>query len=71
MKKLLLTLTLLTTLALTATAIPAKPGLWRNLKLTDGTEVRLYEIIDGVHRNGSADMDVPETIWEFFSQYFK
>ena len=43
----------------------------RYLDGTDGKEVRLYEIIDGVHKNGSADLDVPELIWEFSSQYFK
>ena len=43
----------------------------RYLDGTDGCEVRLYEIIDGVHKNGSADLDVPEVLWEFFSGYFK
>ena len=43
----------------------------RYLDGTDGAEVRLYEIIDGLHKNGSADMDVPEVLWEFFSGYMK
>ena len=43
----------------------------RYLDGTDGAEVRLYEIIGGLHKNGSADMDVPEVLWEFFSGYMK
>ncbi len=43
----------------------------RYLEGTNGNEVRLYEIIDGLHKNGSADLNVPELIWEFSSQYFK
>ena len=39
MKKILLTLTLAAVVA-TATAIPAKPGLWKTIKLQDGTEIR-------------------------------
>jgi polyhydroxybutyrate depolymerase len=38
---------------------------------TNGNEVRLYEVIGGKHKNGSADMDVPELIWEFLSLYLK
>lgn len=40
MKKILLLLTLATILVNTAMAVPAKPGLWQMLRLTDGTEVR-------------------------------
>ena len=43
----------------------------RYLDGTDGAEVRLYEILGGKHKNGSADMNVPEVLWEFFSSYFK
>ena len=43
----------------------------RYLDGTNGAEVRLYEIIDGLHKNGSADLDVPELIWDFSSLYFK
>ncbi len=39
MRKVLLTLSLLV-MTLAATAIPAKPGLWKTIKLANGTEVR-------------------------------
>ena len=43
----------------------------RYVEGVNGNEVRLYEIIGGKHKNGSADMNVPEVLWEFFSGYFK
>ncbi len=39
MKKLILTLSLIV-VTITVMAVPAKPGLWKTLKLSDGTEVR-------------------------------
>lgn len=43
--------------------------LHRYMDGTDNTEVRLYEIIGGAHKNGSADMDVARIEMEFFKQY--
>lgn len=37
----------------------------------NGCEVRLYEIIGGKHSLGDKDLDTPEVIWEFFSNYLK
>jgi hypothetical protein len=39
MKKFILTL-LLTVVTVTMMAVPAKKGIWKTLKLQDGTEVR-------------------------------